>query len=87
MQLLSALQKFGNNLDEYMHLVLPPIVKLFNGSEYPHACSKEAMETIDQLSDTLDFTEYASRIIHALVICLIIIYLYYVIYWVDINSI
>lgn len=66
-KLLTALQKFGNNLDEYMHMVLPPIVKLFNGCDYPLACSKEALETIDQLSDTLDFTEYASRIIHALV--------------------
>ncbi|XP_014254034.1 serine/threonine-protein kinase mTOR [Cimex lectularius] len=66
-KLLKALQKFGNNLDEYMHLVLPPIVKLFNAVEYPMATAKEAIETIDHLSDTLDFTDYASRIIHPLV--------------------
>lgn len=66
-KLLKALQKFGNNLDEYLHLVLPPIVKLFNATEFPLGCSKEAMETIDHLSDSLDFQEYASRIIHALV--------------------
>uniref|UniRef100_A0AAU7B991 Serine/threonine-protein kinase TOR n=1 Tax=Pyrrhocoris apterus TaxID=37000 RepID=A0AAU7B991_PYRAP len=66
-KLLNALQKFGNNLDEYLHLVLPPIVKLFNANEVPLACSREAMETIDHLSDILDFQEYASRIIHALV--------------------
>lgn len=68
-QLLNALKKFGNNLDEYLHLVLPPIVKLFDATEYPTSCAKEAMETIDHLSDSLDFQEYASRIIHALVIC------------------
>uniref|UniRef100_A0A224XHF0 Serine/threonine-protein kinase TOR n=1 Tax=Panstrongylus lignarius TaxID=156445 RepID=A0A224XHF0_9HEMI len=66
-KLLNALQKFGNNLDEYMHLVLPPVVKLFNTSECPLNASKLAMETIDHLSDTLDFTDYASRIIHPLV--------------------
>lgn len=50
-----------------MHLVLPPVVKLFNTSECPLNASKLAMETIDHLSDTLDFTDYASRIIHPLV--------------------
>lgn len=31
-KLLEALRKFGNNLDDYMHLILPPIVKLFDAS-------------------------------------------------------
>ncbi|KMQ92782.1 serine threonine-protein kinase mtor [Lasius niger] len=33
-KLLLALQTFGNNLDNYLHLVLPPIVKLFYANDY-----------------------------------------------------
>ncbi|RZF43401.1 hypothetical protein LSTR_LSTR001662 [Laodelphax striatellus] len=66
-KLLGALQKFGSNLDEYLHLVLPPIVRLFDANDCSVAVSRAAMETIDHLSETLDFTDFASRIIHPLV--------------------
>lgn len=66
-KLLQALQKFGNNLDDYMHLVLPPVVKLFDAQECPIKVRKIALETIDQLADILDFSDFISRIIHPLV--------------------
>uniref|UniRef100_A0A8D9ABA5 Serine/threonine-protein kinase TOR n=1 Tax=Cacopsylla melanoneura TaxID=428564 RepID=A0A8D9ABA5_9HEMI len=66
-KMLCALQKFGANLDDYMHLVLPPIVRLFDSTDCPIPVCRVAMETIDHLSDTLDFTDFASRIIHPLV--------------------
>lgn len=69
-KLLQTLQRFGNNLDEYLHLILPPIVKLFDQPDVPHAVSVAALDTINQLACILDFTEYASRIIHPLVRCL-----------------
>lgn len=69
-KLLFALQKFGNNLDDYLHLVLPSIVKLFDSTEYSLAVNKAALETIDQLADILDFSDFASRIIHPLVRCI-----------------
>uniref|UniRef100_A0A0K2TDA5 Serine/threonine-protein kinase TOR n=2 Tax=Lepeophtheirus salmonis TaxID=72036 RepID=A0A0K2TDA5_LEPSM len=69
-KLLAALQKFGNTLDDYIHLILPPIVKLFDSSEIPIPTRKAALDCIDQLTDTIDFSEYASRIIHPLVRCL-----------------
>ena len=31
-KLLLALQKFGSTLNDYMHLILPPIVRLFDPS-------------------------------------------------------
>ncbi|PIK33483.1 putative serine/threonine-protein kinase mTOR-like [Apostichopus japonicus] len=34
-RLLNGVQRFGPNLDDYMHLLLPPIVKLFDSSEVP----------------------------------------------------
>lgn len=69
-KLLQALQRFGNNLDEYLHLVLPPIVKLFDPADIPPAVSIAALDTINQLAGILDFTEHSSRIIHPLVRCL-----------------
>lgn len=66
-RLLTALQKFGNNLDDYLHLVVPPIVKLFDSPYVPQQVSLTALETIDNLAWNLDFTDFSSRIIHPLV--------------------
>lgn len=66
-KLLNALQKFGNNLDDYLHLVLPPVVKLFEPNEMPLTVCITALETINHLAEILDFTDYSSRIIHPLV--------------------
>lgn len=35
LQLLNAIQLFGANLDDYLHLLLPPIVKLFDAPDVP----------------------------------------------------
>lgn len=66
-KLLYALQKFEDNLDDYMHLVIPSIVKLFDASDCPIHVAKVAMETVDILSDSLSYNELVSRIIHPLV--------------------
>ncbi|KAG7259353.1 hypothetical protein CRUP_032803 [Coryphaenoides rupestris] len=55
--LLNAIQLFGANLDDYLHLLLPPIVKLFDAPDVPLQARKSS----------LDFTDYASRIIHPIV--------------------
>ncbi|XP_056399106.1 serine/threonine-protein kinase mTOR isoform X3 [Hyla sarda] len=66
-KLLNAIQMFGANLDDYLHLLLPPIVKLFDASDSPLQARKVALETVDRLTESLDFTDYASRIIHPIV--------------------
>ncbi|XP_039428931.1 serine/threonine-protein kinase Tor-like [Culex pipiens pallens] len=66
-KLLSALQKFGNNLDDYLHLIIPAVVKLFEPIDVPFAVSLAALETINYLAEILDFTDFSSRIIHPLV--------------------
>lgn len=66
-KLLFALQKFEDNLDDYMHLVIPSIVKLFDATDCPVNVAKVAMETVDYLSDSLNYNELVSRIIHPLV--------------------
>ncbi|XP_069466036.1 serine/threonine-protein kinase mTOR isoform X2 [Ambystoma mexicanum] len=66
-KLLNAIQLFGANLDDYLHLLLPPIVKLFDAPDAPILARKAALETVDRLTESLDFTDYASRIIHPIV--------------------
>ena len=66
-KMISALIKFGATLDDYIHLVLPPMVKLFDLAEVPWSIRKASLEAIDKLSDCLDFSDYAGRIIHPLV--------------------
>ena len=34
-QMLHAIKMFGANLDEYLHLLLPPVVKLFDSANVP----------------------------------------------------
>jgi FKBP12-rapamycin complex-associated protein len=68
--LLAALRKFGATLNDYMNLILPKIVALFDSAETPMNIRRAALECIDHLSDSLDFSEYASLIIHPLTRCL-----------------
>lgn len=67
MKLLTALQKFGDNLDDFLHLIIPPIVKLFEPIDVPQNVSTSALETINYLAEILDFTDFSSRILHPLV--------------------
>ena len=67
--LLEALRKFGNTLSDYMHLILPKIVCLFDQQDIPVPVRKSALICIDHLSDNLDFAEYASLIVHPIGKC------------------
>ncbi|CAG0917860.1 unnamed protein product [Notodromas monacha] len=66
-KLLLALQKFGGHLDDCVHMVLPPLVKLFDSPEVPGPIRRLALVTLEKLMDHLDFTEFASKLIHPLV--------------------
>ncbi|CAG8540856.1 14593_t:CDS:10, partial [Acaulospora colombiana] len=49
-RVLHALVVFGTNIEEYMHLVIPVVVKLFEKQDVPHQLRKSAIITIGQLS-------------------------------------
>lgn len=66
-KMLNALQLCGASLDDYLHLLVPPIVKVFQTASNPLDVRKTGLETIEKLSSTLDFTDYSSQIIHAVV--------------------
>ena len=64
-KLLNAIQLFGANLDDYLHLLLPPIVKLFDAPDVPlqarksvppHAISPGARRSHQHVNRTERFT-------------------------------
>jgi hypothetical protein len=54
-KLLSALQKFGTTLNDYMHLFLPPIVRLFDCAEVPMAIRRGALVRQDSGANPTTF--------------------------------
>lgn len=66
-KLLKALQMFGEILEDYLNLIIPPIVKLFDGPDVPQPVTVTALETIENLAYILNFQDFSSRIIHPLV--------------------
>ena len=66
-RVLQALTVFGLNLEEYLHLMMPVIVRLFERPDIPMHLRKHAVSTIGQLTRKVNFSDQASRIIHPLV--------------------
>ncbi|CAI7993434.1 Serine/threonine-protein kinase tor, partial [Geodia barretti] len=69
-KMLAALQLCGASLDDYLHLLIPPIVKVFETDTNPTDVRRTALETIEKLSQTVNFSDYASQIIHSIVVVL-----------------
>ncbi|KIK61711.1 hypothetical protein GYMLUDRAFT_42743 [Collybiopsis luxurians FD-317 M1] len=66
-KVLDAFQTFGANIEEYLHLVIPVIVKSYERLDGTAALRKKAIQTIDGLSRRVNFSDHASRIVHPLV--------------------
>lgn len=68
-KVFQAFLTFGANIEEYMHLVIPVIVKTYerppDGSTL--LLRKTAISTIEGLCQRVNFSDHASRIIHPLV--------------------
>ncbi|KAG9127299.1 phosphatidylinositol kinase- protein kinase tor1 [Ceratobasidium sp. 392] len=67
MKVLHTLYTFGPNVEEYMHLVIPVIVRTLESTENPLILRKGAIQTIGRLSSKVNFSDHASRMIHPLV--------------------
>jgi serine/threonine-protein kinase mTOR len=66
-KIFDALLTFGANVEEYLHLVIPVIVKTCEREGASVALRKRAVQTIDGLSRKVNFSDHASRIVHPLV--------------------
>ena len=61
------MQNFGTNLEDYIHLLIPSIVRQFETTAKKDSEVRiQALKTIDVLCDDLKLTEFSSRIIHAI---------------------
>lgn len=67
LRILRAFGTFGANLEEYLHLTVPIIVKTFERLDLPVAVRKAAITTLNVLCRTMNFTDHASRVVHPLV--------------------
>ncbi|KAL2022046.1 hypothetical protein VTK56DRAFT_6286 [Thermocarpiscus australiensis] len=65
-KIFHAFLVFGSSAEEYMHLIVPVLVRLFDNPAQPMFLRKSAIETIGKLSSMVNLNDYASKIIHPL---------------------
>lgn len=63
-KVMNSIVVFGSNIEEYIHLIVPSIVNLFEYSPVPIRIA--AIECIGDLARTVNLNDMASRIIHPL---------------------
>ncbi|KAJ7435254.1 FAT domain-containing protein [Mycena latifolia] len=66
MKIFDAFQTFGANIEEYLHLVIPIIMRSAESTYGSVALRSKAIGTIDKLSKVVNFSDHASRIVHPL---------------------
>ncbi|UPX14327.1 Non-specific serine/threonine protein kinase [Ascochyta rabiei] len=65
-RVLHAFLIFGSSAEEYMHLIIPIMVKMFDKPGQPGHIRRLAIETLGRLSKQVNVSEFAARIIHPL---------------------
>ena len=65
-ELLKALQACGPNIDDFLHMLLPPVVKLLECPDSALPVIREALTAIQRLSSCIDFNDFVSPVIHSL---------------------
>ncbi|KAF2178863.1 hypothetical protein K469DRAFT_731449 [Zopfia rhizophila CBS 207.26] len=65
-KVLHAFLIFGSSAEEYMHLIIPVMVKMFDKPGQPVPIRRQAIETLGRLSKQVNISEFAARIIHPL---------------------
>lgn len=65
-RVMHAFLVFGSSAEEYMHLIIPVIVKVFEKPQNPVSIRRVAIETIGKISHQVNLNDYASKIIHPL---------------------
>jgi serine/threonine-protein kinase mTOR len=65
-KVLHAFLVFGSSAEEYMHLIIPVIVRTFEKPAQPTSLRKSAIETIGKISRQVNLNDFAAKIIHPL---------------------
>lgn len=65
-RMLHTFLVFGSSGEEYMHMIVPAIVGIFENPLSPSNARRAAIETLGKLSRSVNLTDYASLMIHPL---------------------
>ena len=65
-RLLHTFLVFGSSGEEYMHLIVPAIVSMFESISAPASSRKAAIDTLSKLCRQVNVTDFASLMIHPL---------------------
>ncbi|KAJ5094952.1 Serine/threonine-protein kinase tor2 [Penicillium argentinense] len=65
-KILHASLIFGSSGEEYMHLIIPAIVRLFERPQHPQSIRKSAIDSLTKLSRLVNVSDFASLIVHSL---------------------
>lgn len=65
-RVLHAFLVFGASSEEYMHLIIPVVVRVFERQSQPTFLRKSAIEAIGKISRMVNLNDYASKIVHPL---------------------
>ncbi|KAK0707622.1 phosphatidylinositol 3-kinase-like protein [Lasiosphaeris hirsuta] len=66
-KIFHAFLVFGSSGEEYMHLIIPVLVRLFDNHGQPIFLRKSAIETVGKLSSMVNLNDFAAKIIHPLI--------------------
>lgn len=66
LRMIKAFYVFGASVEEYMHLILPVIVKCFERTDAPLELRSTAIQTIGHLCRKVNLSDNISQIIHPL---------------------
>lgn len=66
LRMIKAFYVFGASVEEYMHLILPVIIKCFERTDAPYELRATSIQTIGHLCRKVNFSDNISQIIHPL---------------------
>ncbi len=66
MRMLQTFLVFGASGEEYMHMIIPAIVSLFENTSAPVSARRTAIDTLAKLCRAVNLTDFASLMLHPL---------------------
>ncbi|KAL6229259.1 hypothetical protein BDW75DRAFT_235346 [Aspergillus navahoensis] len=65
-KIFHAFLVFGTSGEDYMHLIVPSIVRLYDEAQNPQSIRKSAIDCLTKLSRQVSVSEFASLMVHSL---------------------
>ncbi|KAK1142044.1 phosphatidylinositol kinase- protein kinase tor1 [Aspergillus melleus] len=66
-RILHLLVVLGNTVEEYMHVIVPSLIRVLSGPGYPIKVRKSAIDCITSLSEEVDLSDLSSPVVQSLV--------------------